>query len=593
MNYYIKGNYYFDIDLLNQLRITGPENHLLLGLSFPEEVVVSIEKSELIDDQLQILVSVDADSLTLALPLVTDIRTLRSYTEPVAPTPSYRQLVDQGVKELLSRDIEVYEKDGCKHLQCTNTYSDEYGGVNSYGAVISVEESTTLERDENYFTISGKKPLKMWIETLGTVQVQEKLEAPVFSGEHKPQIDRLSPQLQELYHKGGEQIDHLIRTKKTSGFEYGTIFPRDWIESADLGDGDLSDDTIDYMYRQSMRYISEHGEGWHEDMVGEFKYKSDKTLHVDRKMIDIEPKYILGFHTLTKKFLMDEEIRRRYKLVAQYILRNATENDLITFKKTKFNPAEYHFIGNWRDSYHAFPRQKAPLAPYDVNCVLYPLSLQIIRDHANYFEVETETVDALLTKWNKTKDKFRIYHSDEVLGYSIALHGRKRIPLPVSHLDESYDLFYGAPSMEEVTSFARKIVDPDYFFTPVGPILVASDEEDFTAQHYHGKVIWPKQVAFAVAGLYKQYKRARAEQWPPQIQQEIEHAIRVTAEASFAGWQQMQAIPELYVYDAATNCAKLYTDQTEYEGQMSIIQLWSSVGCRRIIHDYAELIGTH
>jgi len=591
MEYFIKGNYYFDIDLLNQLRITGPENHLLLGLSFPEEVTVKVADYHLKHDQLKIVLEVDTGELTLGLPLVTDIRTLRSYTEPVAPTPSYRQLIEKGVQELLSKEVIDVEKDGRKYIECKNTYSDEYGVVNSYGAMIGVEEKAALTRHGQYFTIKGTKPLRIWIETVGTVKVIEQLQQAVFNVKNKIITENLPQFLQKLYTKAGDEIEHLIKTKKTSGFEYGTIFPRDWIESADLGVGDLSADTVDYMYRQSMKYISEHGEGWHEDLVGDYKSKiSEKSLHIDRKMIDIEPKYILGFRSLSKGFLTDQEMQRRLQLVAQYVIMNASDHDILTFKKSLYDPNQYHFIGNWRDSFLAFPRQKAPLAPYDVNCVLYPESLKIIRDHSDYFGVDPEQIQILVTKWEKQKNKFRMYHPDEIIGYALALHGSKRLPLPVSHLDESYDLFYSNPSMEEVISFARKLMSEDYFYTPVGPILVANDEEDFTTHQYHGKVIWPKQVAFAVAGLTRQFRRALAEQWPPQVQSEIAMAIKVTAEACFTGWQQMHAVPELYYYDKSTDRARLYTDQKEYEGQMSIVQLWSSVGCRRIIRDYAEIL---
>ncbi|HRP37643.1 MAG TPA: hypothetical protein PLS50_07595 [Candidatus Dojkabacteria bacterium] len=62
-----------------------------------------------------------------------------------------------------------------------------------------------------------------------------------------------------------------------------------------------------------------------------------------------------------------------------------------------------------------------------------------------------------------------------------------------------------------------------------------------------------------------------------------------TSEACFRGWKELGAVPELYYYDETNNRARLYTDQTNYEGQMSLIQLWSSVGCRRIIHDYISV----
>src|SRR5690606_21278000 len=198
-------------------------------------------------------------------------------------------------------------------------------------------------------------------------------------------------------------------------------FPRDWIESADLGKDDLTQDTVDYMYAQSMRFVSETGEGWHEDVVGEYKTKvADMSMHIDRKMIDIEPRYILGLKRLSKKFLTNEENHAKLRLVAHYILANAREQDYITFKKRPSETEEeYHPVGNWRDSYYAFPRQKSPLAPYDVNCVFYPMALRIIREYYQYFQIEdVDGLTELVTKWDRQKEKFRLYHPGGVIGYS-------------------------------------------------------------------------------------------------------------------------------------------------------------------------------
>jgi hypothetical protein len=81
------------------------------------------------------------------------------------------------------------------------------------------------------------------------------------------------------------------------------------------------------------------------------------------------------------------------------------------------------------------------------------------------------------------------------------------------------------------------------------------------------------------------------EHWPENIQNLIKEAAVETARASFRAFEQLGAMPELYYYDRETDKARFYTDQENYEGQMSVVQLWSSVGARRMIHDFAFIQG--
>lgn len=590
MQYYIKGNYYFDIDYYNQLRITGPKNHLLLGLPFPRGLEVKIHSYKLREDQLVVNLVLLTDEVRLRLPLVTDIRTLRNFIEPVTPHPSYEQLIDQEVNEVMPKRVEQLTTDNHRAFRFINAYTTGEGIEEFYGAEIAFPKRYRGRLTDNFLEIKGDAPLKLIVTTMTNIRVETPLTAPVF----KEGVDEpagLEAALKDLYYEAGEHIEHLIRTNKTSSFEYGTIFPRDWIESADLGAGDLTQETIDYMYQQSLKLVSDEGEGWHEDIVGEYKLKmADAGSHIDRKMIDIEPRYIMGIKRVSKHFLVAEENQQKLRLISKYVLANALNQDLIAFKKVPQREDQYHFVGNWRDSYQAFPRQKSPLAPYDVNCVLYPVSLRLIREYGEYFGIEDfEALEELVKKWDEQKRKFRLYHPGGIIGYSLALQGKKRAPLPIAHLDEGYDMFYGKPSMEEVASFAQKTIDPEYFYTPVGPILVAADEEDFSTRQYHGKVIWPKQAAFTVAGLYRQYQRGKEESWPFPVLKMVKQAAIGTAESSFKGFMNLKAIPELYYYDESQERARFYTDQEEYEGQMSLIQLWSAVGARRIMRDYSRI----
>jgi len=49
------------------------------------------------------------------------------------------------------------------------------------------------------------------------------------------------------------ELRHLLEWGKTSGDRFGTIFPRDWMEAADLGYHDLASEVRDYMYEQSLK----------------------------------------------------------------------------------------------------------------------------------------------------------------------------------------------------------------------------------------------------------------------------------------------------------------------------------------------------
>jgi hypothetical protein len=590
MEYYIKDDFYFDIDAKNQLRITGPENHLFLGLTFPREAGVSIQDYEIAGRQLEIKLKIDTNKLETSIPLVTDIRTLRKHTENKKPQPTYSQLVENDVSEVIPKSRQSLTKKGNHLLHFENTYVDDEGRNRKYGVQLIIPKRFNVEMQDKSITIEGKKPVVMKAKTISNIYLKKRFPEGILTAAN-PLPERLfSPFLLDIYKESERNISYLIRTNKTSSFEYGTIFPRDWIESADLGEGDLSRQAIDYMYEQTLKYVSEVGEGWHEDVVGEYRTKIGKKV-VDRKMIDIEPHYIMGIERVSNNFLTKRANQKKLRLVADYIVRNADVRSLITFKKTEEDNEKYYMVGNWRDSSEAFPHQQFPLAPYDVNCVFYPVALRVIKNYDQYFKISKNyDLDKLIEKWDQNKLKFRLYHDNDTIGYSLALHGKKNTPLPIAHLDECYDLYYGYPSMEETVSFAQKIIDPNFFYTPVGPVLVDIDDENFSSRNYHGKVIWPKQAAFSVAGMARQYWKGVKEEWPQPVLESIKEAIIKTSRACFKGWLDLGSVPELYYYDQQLDKARFFTDQEEYEGQMSLVQLWSSVGARRIMREYARVV---
>ena len=593
MKYFIKGNYYFDFDRQNQLRIAGPQNHLLLGFTFPSKMRVKLMFYDLYKNKIIIKLRLSKKVLKAAIPIVTDIRTIRTLTEGVSPKPTFFDLAGANNSEILPNKITKIKRKGQIILQFVNKYNDEFNKNRRYGIKMKFPASYKVEILDKFMHIESEEDIEMVLESVSNIPIKHRIKKITYSESEILTSKNISTFQKKLYKRSFDEVSHLLMAQKTSSFEYGTIFPRDWIESADLGEGDFSKQTIDYMYKQAMKHISEKGEAWHEDIVGAYREKiSGDGESIDRKMIDIEPHYIMGMNFISKKMLLSKDTQQKLRLVGDFVLRKAEENELITFKRIKDTDQEYYKVGDWRDSYNAFPGHKSPLAPSDVNCVFYPTTLKIIKKYHEFFQIsDLEYLEKLIEKWDRNKQKFRMYHPGDIVGYTLALHGKKNKQMPIAHLDESYDLFYSVPSMEEVYSFAVKLIDPDFFYTPVGPILVANDEDEFTTKEYHGKVIWPKQAAFAVAGLSRQLRRGVSESWPQQILETISDSIKKTCQACFRGWRDLKVVPELYYYDAKKDKARLYTDQDEYEGQMSLIQLWSLVGLRRIMRDYVYVSG--
>ncbi len=594
MEFHVVGEYYVDIDEQRQLRIAGPGNHLFLGFSVVTEVVdVSISEYTVDHGHVVVKLVFSADQVRISYPLVCNIRTLRTYTEGAQPRLTYQDLAQQEIDVLLPKEMEEYSKGSVQGLRFLRRFS-EGDQERFYGASLEVAGDYTVALDSGDIVLSGSQPLELLIRTETNIPTESKFTAPIFRPESLV-LTSLPDSIQQLYEEAGQHIAYLVTSRKTSSFEYGTIFPRDWIEAAQLGVGDLSTETIDFMYEQSLKHVDESGQGWHEDIIGEYRYLSQDAEHVDRKMIDIEPLYILGMERVSRQFLLQEDTARKLRAIGRYIVSQAESRDVITFKKRGAEDGEeYHEVGNWRDSLAAFPEQKPPIAPYDVNCIFYPEALSMILRFSDFFGFEeTSHLQKLIAQWQQQKNRFLVFFASNLRGYSLALHGPDLAPLSVAHLDESYDLYYGHPSLEDTLSFADRILSEKYFYTPVGPILVAATTEALSEKHYHGKVIWPKQAAFAVAGLSRQYRIGLRAGWPRLVMDHLYDAITQTAEACFRGWEELGSVTELYYYDREEDRARFYLDQEGIEGQMSMIQLWSAAGCRRIIREYVRVRSLH
>ncbi|HRP36886.1 MAG TPA: hypothetical protein PLS50_03685, partial [Candidatus Dojkabacteria bacterium] len=233
MQYFIKGNFYFDIDSYNQLRITGPENHLLFGATFHPTSGIEISSYKLNKGQLQIELQLEKREINIAVPLVCDIRTLRSFVEGINPKPSYEQLVDRKIEKVIPREISSKSTKLYNKIQFVNEYFVEEDGKKYYGSEIIVKKPVKIDIENNRLRIIGEEPLKITIRTLTNLGINTKSLKSLYRQRLPIPKNLLDGEILELYKNSKAQIKHLITSKKTSSFEYGTIFPRDWIESAD------------------------------------------------------------------------------------------------------------------------------------------------------------------------------------------------------------------------------------------------------------------------------------------------------------------------------------------------------------------------
>ncbi|HEX7259598.1 MAG TPA: hypothetical protein VF272_01555 [Candidatus Saccharimonadia bacterium] len=620
-NLWIVNPFYIDIDPLKQLRIVGPGNHLFFGsagLYAPDFEVISVKsKSSNLIMELQL----KASAIELHDPVMGPIRRIRQHFEIAgSPRCPYIDAAANPGSDLFPNFVSVTIQASGATITYHRRYADQW-----YGIVFRLGENCKVERDENARTIklSSAKPILITLETSSSSTFKPEVASVL-----KTTPINLEPfgdqakEIKQLLDRTETEINHLVTTNKTSGFEYGTVFPRDWMEAASLGQIDLTDTGIQYMYRKSLEHVSSEGHGWHEDIVGEFKNEHEMELQglsnmleemvdperaasikadiqklqqyqITRHMIDIEPLYILGLKWISPKQLSEDEVQR-LRTVAWYVLDQATTNEIITFKELprllrRHREEQYYTAGNWRDSEWAYRQIHPKLAPYDVNAVFYPEALKLMHSHASLLGLDAAEVKAVAKKWKDKKKHFRFINPDGSTAYALALYDIQSLEpdkyqmLKINHLDEAYDLFYGQPSQEDIISFTRRLTNPNYFYTPSGPLLVGRNQ-GYDNRFYHGEVIWTKQTAFTVAGLEHQMKRAKAEKWPLELLMQLQEALEITTKASVSAFLTLGAVPELHYDDNGR--PRLYTDQPAAEGVMNLVQLWSAMGARRIIRSY-------
>lgn len=591
-NLWISGGYYVDFDAHEQFRIIGPNNHLYCGFIDIPRHKITIDSVKDEDDSLCLKGSFKSQKLNLYYPVMDDMRTVREKIGSKTFLQIRRKIYDQLVPQFVRKT----KKNGKTFLKFKRRYGDKY-----YQTIFEFKNGIEIKKIKEPFAgfeINTTQKKIDFIIKASTNDINCK-ELKKISLLDKKDFDfKIFGEKKELVEKIWSQTDieikHLLEWEKTSGDRFGTIFPRDWMEAADLGHHDLTPETRGYMYEESLKNVNAKGEGWHEDVVGEFKYEyeiSGKDI-LDRKMIDIEPKYLMSIEYLPQSFWMKKDNREKMRLVAKYVLKQAREKKYITFEK-------YEDTGNWRDSGNAFKRIGDCIAPFDVNAVFYPKALQSIKNNYKKLGLKDDEIldlEKIYEKWKNKKREYQFEDENGELVYAIAFYRTKEKngdhkyqKMELSHLDESYLYTYCRGSQKDLESFCRRLLDPNHFYTKSGPLLVAKKSKYFyTPQEYHGLVIWIKQTAFVILGLSKHLKLSIIEEWPLSTQRMIKNVILKIAEDTLNAVEQMESIPEVYVDIEGKPIP--YSDLTGNKNKGSEVQLWSAIGIRRIIRKYYELL---
>ncbi|MBI4137378.1 hypothetical protein HY469_04915, partial [Candidatus Roizmanbacteria bacterium] len=142
---------------------------------------------------------------------------------------------------------------------------------------------------------------------------------------------------------------------------------------------------------------------------------------------------------------------------------------------------------------------------------------------------------------------------------------------------------------EETASFAQRVLDKKYLYTPSGPVITeAKNPMKLKTTDYHGTVIWPKTTGFTVLGLYKQLLRARKNKWNNKSIQLIEKAIKETIYNSIRAYIRRGGVPELY-YDKNGEPMN-FNEQMKTSEESSQVQLWSAMSYIAML-DIAERMG--
>lgn len=624
---WIEGIYHVDFSPRGELRVVGRSNHLYLGLAGFSRDEIEVSRVERRGEKLHLHGSFTASTVTLLDPVVRSVRQVRLLVERHGQDRTFAEVLRDAYERVAPNEVQFELYRGRPSIRYRRVFGDEW-----YGArfVFGKDVAVTRQPESKAFELSAPGPIGFQIiaeDSLRPISGRSRRvlrDEVIDLGRFRDRADFIK----HLYERTALEVSHLVANDKTSGFEYGTIFPRDWMESADLGSGDLAPGAVDYMYKKALQFVSPEGLGWHENLTGEAAYEAERSRQrlledirltplkglersldlvtrekaefINRRMIDIEPRYLMGMERVSPAFWRDKEAVASLKRVAGFVLSEARSKTIITFRE---KPAEirrhkddrYFDVGSWRDGVGAFDGAKDPIAPFDVNAVFYPAALRALRRFQKRLGPPIADIEELIGKWDEVEARFR-FKSGGYPAYALALSeatvsGGKDLArrLEVTHTDEAYLLAYGEPEPAVVRSFARRLLDPSYFYTPSGPVITGLGESQYSTRVYQGHVIWTKQTAFCSCGLSRMIKRARKERWSKADQLLLREALEAIFTTSLRAYAELGGIPELY-YDHEGQ-ARFYDEQPEAEGQMSKVQLWSALGARRILRDYYEVAG--
>ncbi|OIP22182.1 hypothetical protein COX95_03545 [bacterium CG_4_10_14_0_2_um_filter_33_32] len=586
-NLWLEKEFYIDVDHMGQIRVVGPGDHLYFGMINGESRDYEITKVYYRNNELFIKGYFYDSKVQFFYPVMGDIRTLRTYVyKKDEKAKTFFEIREAFPDVLIPNKFHESVIDGTKRLNFERHFGKEF-----YGSELRLSATVKVERKDNYFILSSSEPvIPFEIKVYDSRFFKQEFFADPFL---RKQIffEKFGIEgdiARTILHRAEAEVDHLLKYKKTSGYDYGTVFPRDWTEAAFLGLNDFSKEALFYIAKQSLKYVSVEGEGWHERCVGEFAYKCNLSHvpNIDRDMVDIEPRYMLLFGQNPDIFLNNETLFKKIKRVASFIITQARENYLIQFEE---NPHFRNFkAGNWRDSSAAYLGVSSHIIPYDTNAVFYPAALRIIEQFADNLHIKDKDLKKIVSDWQNKKELFKFKNKDGKPAYALAIYDFKNKnnykKLEINHTDEAYDLIFNNSNEEDIKSLAERILSNDYFYTKIGPLIVGKNE-GYNHNQYHGEVIWLKQMGLCSMGFKNQYRK---EGFSEETNELIKKTIKYLFDSLVYSFGYLNLFPELFV--DYKESPVLYSERRfVVEGHMNKIQLWSAEAARRIVFDYYDV----
>ncbi|MCW1930581.1 MAG: hypothetical protein KIH62_004695 [Candidatus Kerfeldbacteria bacterium] len=580
-----------------EFTIIGPNNHLYFGA--PQYFVKPKDIQSVVsphDGELKIDVCPDSRRVQLTTCIQGDVRTYRSQRmhNGIVKLRTVEELADLRTVSPQSVQLEgktytvrrSYGKYFYEHAlrfpKGTEIKTTKHGCI----AMLPVDAAqyTMISRTNDLCALSHIPKLK----TIAPLQKR----IPGFSSTEQKAIHT-------LLDTSMNEISLMLKWGKTSSDRFGTVFPRDWMETADISRAIFSKDSIDFLYSKALQYVTPQGEGWHEDVVGELRetHKKLGKQVVNRDMIDVEPHYLLGLSAISSSAFRRE--RKKMAAVAQRLYRMAQQRTLVTFKKITSHDRLHHDVfsaaelkgktylprGNWRDIASSFGNANDAVAPFDVNAAFMPQALE------NALQAQllsnTSEVRSVIRWWKSVQDLYRFSNQDGSMAFGLCRYGKKSALLTLNHLDESYYYFYREGTEQELLSFARRMKNPAYFYTSVGPVVTAFNNTiGLDTRSYHGTVIWPKQTAFALLALSKHITLGKQYGWSKDTVKELQAVLVDTVQKSVRAYVRMQHVPELYVCVKGKPVSFMAQQGTSEES--SSVQLWSAIALHAMLFEYIK-----